>query len=72
MTTDLFAEIDAHLARMRERATFQAAMDRAEWEYDLWQSIRPLIRTRSDYRAAAGYMATSSGIHLEKGTDDRH
>lgn len=54
---DLFTQIDTYLERMRDRARFVAAMERAEWEHELWDSIRPFIRSPDDYRAAAGFMA---------------
>ena len=55
--TDLFSEIDTFLERMRARQREVAAMQRHEWEQELWSSIRPFLRTVDDYRAAAGFMA---------------
>jgi hypothetical protein len=57
----LFVDIDRHLEehveRMRSRARFVAAMERSHWERELWQSIRPFLRSAEDHRAAAGFMA---------------
>lgn len=57
---DLFRDLDAfleqHKERMRDRAKFQAAMQVADFHDELWDSIRPFVRTPDEYRAAADFM----------------
>lgn len=57
MSGDLFDAIDMHLERERDRKRFQTAMLRAEWEQELWQAIRPFLRSPADHRHAAAFMA---------------
>ncbi len=61
MKDELWQAIDAHLATVREqlagRRRFQRAMDTAHAEKELWDALRPFLRSADDYRDAAAFMA---------------
>lgn len=61
MVSDLFEQIEGfledHKDRMRERHKFVAAMTEAEYHAELWDAVRPFIKSPSQYRHAAAFMA---------------
>ena len=65
--TDLFAAIDAHLdahaEKMAGRARLVAASERSRYDRELWAAIRPFVRSESDFRAAATFMAHMTREH---------